>query len=88
MKHLNVIASLATILLAWDWAGGSATVGHIWREGPKDKFSKIANVVLSEQKYTDTASDLKVGDEYCYKVCAGADQTDCSNVACTIAKDK
>jgi len=79
---------LAVIVLAWDWDGINTLVGHIWREGPKGVFSKVANVELSAKTYTDDTPALKVGAVYCYKVCAGANQTECSNVACVTAKDK
>ena len=82
------IIPFAVMVLAWDWAGSVTAVGHVWREGPGGIWSKITDIELSAQSYTDTATTLKVGAKYCYKVCAGTDQTNCTNVACAIAKDK
>jgi hypothetical protein len=84
----KIAGLLFSFLLAWQWSGSETAIGHIWREGPKGTWSKIANVQLSAETYTDDATIFKVGDVYSYKVCAGADQTDCSNVASATAKDK
>lgn len=76
------------MLLAWNWSGSDNKTGHVFRAGPKDVFTKIANVDLTTEEYSDEATTLKVGDLYCYKVCAGTDQTNCSNIACAFAKEK